>query len=103
MSCFGCGHTNPDGTRFCEACGRVQPDTSPRDVDFRPRDVDRRYWAFADRGKYQLLGQDVYLADADEYDEYESHLQPNTRFEDKKLRDAGYANLLYKATPVVLK
>lgn len=41
------------------------------------------------------------LTDQDEYEKYESLLQPQLRFSDPKTADAGFENLLYKSAPVM--
>jgi hypothetical protein len=42
----------------------------------------------------------IIISDQDEYEAYEALLQPNLRYTDAKVADAGFQNLLFKGAPV---
>jgi hypothetical protein len=44
---------------------------------------------------------DVVLTTQTLYEKYEALLQPNLRYTDTKTADAGFQNLLFKASPVM--
>lgn len=58
----------------------------------------RTIYNYCSRGKSKpnLIMTDQYL-----YEKYEALLAPNERFMDMRLGDAGFQNLLFKATPIV--
>jgi len=42
----------------------------------------------------------IIISDQDEYEAYEALLQPQLRYTDAKVADAGFQNLLFKGAPV---
>lgn len=81
--------------------GNIAIDTTPAagPIDFNPLlDAMRTVYNSASRGKVKptiLIGSQAV------FEAYEASLTVNERFLDMKLGDAGFQNLMYKATPFV--
>lgn len=50
---------------------------------------------------YAKMHPDLIITDQDEYEAYEAKLQPDMRFMDNKLADAGFMNLAFKGAKMV--
>lgn len=50
---------------------------------------------------YKKAHPDLIMTDQDEYEAYEAKLQPDMRFADNKLADAGFENLAFKGSKMV--
>lgn len=50
---------------------------------------------------YKSAHPDLIVTDQDEYEAYEGKLQPDMRFADNKLADAGFENLAFKGAKIV--
>lgn len=63
-------------------------------------DVMRTMYNDCSKG-YKKDHPDLILTDQDEYEAYEAKLQPDMRFSDNKLADAGFENLKFKGSSMV--
>lgn len=63
-------------------------------------DVMRTMYNDCSRG-YKKMHPDLLVTDQDEYEAYEAKLQPDMRYSDNKLADAGFENLAFKGSKMV--
>lgn len=67
-----------------------------------PLTIDQMRNSYNDCSKgYKKDHPDLIITDQDEYEAYEAKLQPDMRFADNKLADAGFENLAFKGAKMV--